>query len=66
MARRSREGLLDDEIVQELHADQFSVAPSDCESDKSSDDDDDDDGDGNDDFGPSTAQKAEKGEVRGE
>jgi hypothetical protein len=28
--------LLDDEIIQELHADRLSDSPSDCESDKSS------------------------------
>jgi hypothetical protein len=34
MAHRSKESLLDDEIIQELHADQLSDAPSDCEGDK--------------------------------
>jgi hypothetical protein len=64
MARHSRNSLQDNEVVQELHADQLSDAPSDCESDKSSDDDDDDDDDDgvgdNDDFGPSMAQKGRK------
>jgi hypothetical protein len=41
MARQS--SLLDYEIVQELHADRLSDAPSDCEGDKSSNNDDDDD-----------------------
>jgi hypothetical protein len=54
MARCSRESLLDDEIIQELHADLLSDAPSDCESDKSSNNDDDDE------FGPSTSQKGRK------
>jgi hypothetical protein len=55
MARRSRESLLEVEIMQELHADRLSDAPSDCECDESNDDDDDDD-----DFGPSTSQKGRK------
>jgi hypothetical protein len=47
--------LLDDEIVQEIHADLLSDVPSDCESDKSSNDDDEDY-----DFGPSASQKGSK------
>jgi hypothetical protein len=54
MARCSRESLLNDEIIQELRADRLSDAPSDCESDKSSNDYDDDE------FGPSTSQKGRK------
>jgi hypothetical protein len=56
MARRSRESLLDGEVVQEFHADRLSDAPSDCESDTSSNDDEDD-------FGPSTSQKGRKWET---
>jgi hypothetical protein len=59
MARRNRDSLLDDEIVQQLHADRLSDVPSDCESDKSSNDDDDDD-DGDDDFEPSESQKGRR------
>jgi hypothetical protein len=51
MARHSRVSLLYDEIMQELHTDWLSDAPSDCESDKSSNDDHDDD------FLPSSSQK---------
>jgi hypothetical protein len=54
MARRRRESLLDDEIMQDLHVDRLPGAPSDCESDKSSTDDDDD-------FGPQRHRKAKKG-----
>jgi hypothetical protein len=53
MARYSRGSLLDDEIIRELHADQLSGAPSDCESSKSSSVDDDD-------SGPSVSQKGRK------
>jgi hypothetical protein len=60
MARCSAESLLDDEIRQELHADQLLYAPSDCESDKSSNDDDSDV-----DFRPSTSRQ-QKGEAIGE
>jgi hypothetical protein len=56
MARRGRKTLLDDEIMQEIHADPLSDAPSGCESDKISNDGDDED----DDFGPSTSQKGRK------
>jgi hypothetical protein len=52
MACRGRESAVDDEIVQELHADRLSGLLSDCESDKSSNDDDEDY-----DFGPSASQK---------
>jgi hypothetical protein len=55
MARRGRESLLDDDIMQELHVDQLSDAPSGCESDKSSNYDEDDV-----DFGSSTSQKGRK------
>jgi hypothetical protein len=51
MARRGRESLLDYEIMQELHADRLSDAPTDCESDKRSNDDD---------FGPSASHKCRK------
>jgi hypothetical protein len=44
MARSSRESLLDDKIMKELHAEWLSDVPSDCECDKSSNDVDDDDG----------------------
>jgi hypothetical protein len=58
MARRSSEGFLDDEMMQELHADRLSGSPSDCESDTSSDDGGGgDDGDDDDDFGSSASQK---------
>jgi hypothetical protein len=56
MARHSKGSLLEDKIMQELHADRLSGAPNDYESYKSSNDYDDDDS-----FGPSTSQKAEKG-----
>jgi hypothetical protein len=46
--------LLGDKIMQELHLDQLSDAPSNCESEKSSNNDDDDD------FGPSTSQESRK------
>jgi hypothetical protein len=55
MTRRGKESLLDDEITQELLADQLSDALSDCENDKSSNYDDDDF-----DCGPSTSQKSRK------
>jgi hypothetical protein len=55
MARHCRESLPDDGIMQDLHVDQLSDVPSDCESDKNSNDDDDDD------FGSSTSQKSRKG-----
>jgi hypothetical protein len=55
MARRSRENLLDDEIMQELYPDRLSDVPSDCESHTNSNGDDDDD-----DFGPSASQKGRK------
>jgi hypothetical protein len=51
MAPHNKKCLLDDKIVQELYADQLPDAPSDCETDKSSDDDD---------SGPSTSQKGSK------
>jgi hypothetical protein len=54
MARRRSESFLDNEIMQDLHADWLSVVPSDCESDKSSNDHD------NDDFWSSTSQKSRK------
>jgi hypothetical protein len=34
MAGHSRESLLDDDIMEELHEDRLSGAPSDCDSDK--------------------------------
>jgi hypothetical protein len=34
MAQCNRESFLDDEFIQDLHADRLSDAPSDCESDK--------------------------------
>jgi hypothetical protein len=55
MARCSGGSLLDNEIMQELHPDPLSDAPSDCESDKSSYDDDYD-------FGSSKAHKDRKRE----
>jgi hypothetical protein len=56
MAGRGMESLLEDEIVQELHANRLSDVLSDCESDKSSNVDDADY-----DFGPSASQKGRKG-----
>jgi hypothetical protein len=55
-SRRSRDSLLDDEIMQELHSDRLSDVPSDCEGDKNSNDDDEVD-----DLDPQLHRKAEKG-----
>jgi hypothetical protein len=56
MACCSRGSLLDNEVMQELHRDLLSDAPSDCESHKSSNGNDDDDYD----FGSSKSQKNKK------